>query len=74
MFYDDNRKISWESDIPAIGFVSYLKVGDDGSLKLYKLDTDEAWVTIYDSSEPEDKKKKGKRNPKKKRNRKAARR
>ena len=74
VFYDDNRKISWESDTATIGFVSYLKVGDDGSLKLYKLDTDEAWATIHDASDPGDNKKKWKRNPKRKRKPRTARR
>lgn len=51
VYYDAGGNVTYSSkddDVPpAEGINSYLKVGDDGSLKLYNLDTDVAWLTIF---------------------------
>lgn len=76
VFYDDAKNVNWASDTATLGFNSCLVLENDGSLKLYNLDTDKLYVTIYGGPGSENKggkkKSRSKRKPQRVRHRKKA--
>ncbi|SCY34929.1 asparaginase domain-containing protein [Desulfoluna spongiiphila] len=47
VFYDMSHTPLWATNTAAIGHNAYLQLGNDGSLALYNMDTDEVFYTIY---------------------------
>ncbi len=47
VFYDKDYNPLWATNTPQIGHNSYFKVGNDGSLALYNIDTSELESYVY---------------------------
>lgn len=47
VYYDEKKNVSWQSDTAELGFSSYIKIGNDGSLRLYDATDDSVVSTIY---------------------------
>ncbi|RNC85696.1 MAG: hypothetical protein ED557_02685 [Balneola sp.] len=51
VYYDSSHSPIWASNTPQIGFNSYLMLGNDGSLNIYNLYTNELYYTVFNPSD-----------------------